>query len=156
MKKLNVLLSIALILLLGFVAFFFIGGTLRSAVSVATASASDYPEVCTSIQSIVDSGAAAQKFSDLPESMDGCTLIDMTISLSNYGLFDAEWIDVSVSPASGDLAVYSLTGESSSLPSRTMGAVNLKLISSAPADTTRPITLSYYVLGMKRSITVYA
>ena len=154
MKKLNVFLLIVLILLLAFVAYFFIGGSLQTGVSAASAPASDYLDVCASIQNIVSSGSAPQQFAELPSSPEGCTLVDMTITLSNYGLFDAEWIDISVEPASGDVAVYSLTGESSTLSARTTGQVNLKLLTTAPEGTTRKVTLNYYVFGMKRSVTV--
>lgn len=154
MKKLNVFLLIVLILLLAFAAYFFIGGTLRTEVYAATAPASDYPDVCTSIQNIITSNAAPQQFAELPASPEGCTLVDMTITLSNYGLFDAEWIDIIVEPAEGDIAVYSLTGETSTLSARSSGQVNLKLVTSAPAGTARKVTLSYYVFGMLRTVTV--
>ena len=156
MKKLNVVLLIVLILMLAFVAYFFIGGTLHAQASIATAPASDYPDVCKSITNIVNSGAAPQQFAALPPSPSGCTLVDMTITLTNPGLFEAEWIDISVSPADGDIAVYSLTGESSTLSARATGQVNLKLVTSAPADAARRITLDYYVFGMLRSVTIEA
>ena len=110
MKKLNVILLIVLILMIAFAAYFFIGGTLRTQATVATAPASDYPDVCASITNIVNSGAAPQQFAALPSSPAGCTLVDMTITLSNHGLFDAEWMALTVEGANGDVAVYSLTG----------------------------------------------
>jgi len=154
MKKLNIFLMIVLILMLAIVAYFFIGGTLHAKATLATAPASDYPDVCTSISSIVNSGAAPQQFTVLPSSPKDCTLVDMTISLTNPGFFDAEWIDISVSPASGDIAVYSVTGESESIPARGTGHINLKLVTSAPADAARKVTMSYYVFGMLRSISI--
>lgn len=154
MKKLNIFLLIVLILMVGFAGWFLIGGTLRAQVYTATAPASDHPDACASIQSIVNAGAAHQQFGQLPATPEGCTLVDTTITLSNIGLFDAEWIDISVTPATGDIAVYSLTGEASSLSAETSGQVNLKLLTSAPAETKRKITLNYYIYGMLRSITV--
>ena len=154
MKKLNIFLLVVLLLMLSFVAYFFIGGTLHAQASIATAPASDYPDVCTSIQNIITSNAAPQQFAELPASPEGCTLVDMTISLTNPGLFDAEWIDISVSPADGDIAVYSMTGETPSNAARTTGQDNLKLVTSAPADAARRITLDYYVFGMLRSVTI--
>lgn len=154
MKKLNIILLIVLILMVGFAGWFMIGGTLRAQTYTATAPASEHSDACTSIQNIVASGAAPQQFGVLPDSFDGCTLVDTTITLTNNGLFDAEWIDISVTPASGDIAVYSVTGEASSLAAGTSGQVNLKLLTTAPAGTVRTITLNYYVFGMKRSITV--
>lgn len=154
MKKLNIFLLIVLILMVGFAGWFMIGGTLRAQVYTATAPASEHPDACASIQSIIASGAAPQQFAPLPSTPDGCTLVDTTITLSNIGLFDAEWIDISVTPASGDIAVYSLTGEASSLAAGSNGQVNLKLLTTAPAETTRKIKLNYYIYGMLRSITV--
>lgn len=154
MKKLNIALLIVLILMIGFAGWFMIGGTLRAQVYTATAPAVDHQEACISIQNIINAGAAPQQFGQLPDSPDGCTLVDTTVTLSNIGLFDAEWIDISVSPAPGDIAVYSLTGEASSLAAGSSGQVNLKLLSSAPAETKRQITLNYYIFGMLRSITV--
>lgn len=154
MKILNTFLLIVLVLMIAFAGWFMVGGTLRAQVYTATAPAADHPDACASIQNIISSGAAPQQFGQLPDSPDGCTLVDTTITLSNIGLFDAEWIDISVTPAPGDIAVYSLTGEASSLASRTSGQVNLKLLTSAPAGTSRKITLNYYIFGMLRSITV--
>ena len=154
MKKLNILLMIVLILMLAFVAYFFIGGSLHAQASIATAPAQDYPDVCASIINIVNSGAAPQQFAALPSTPAGCSLVDMTIALTNPGLFDAEWISISVTPAEGDIAVYSLTGESSTLAAHSSGQVNLKLVTSAPAGTTRKVTLDYYVFGMLRSVSI--
>lgn len=154
MKKLNIFLLIVLILMVGFAAWFMIGGTLRAQIYTATAPASEHPDACASIQNIITSGAAHQQFGQLPASPDGCTLVDTTITLSNIGLFDAEWIDISVSPAPGDIAVYSITGEASSLAAGANGQVNLKLLTTAPAETPRKITLNYYIYGMLRSVTV--
>ena len=154
MKKLNAFLLVVLILMLAFIAYFFIGGTLHTQTAIATAPAADYPDVCRSIMNIVNSGAAPQQFSALPDSPDGCALMDMTITLSNPGLFAAEWMDISVSPAAGDIAVYSLTGESTGIPARSSGQVNLKLITTAPAGANRQIQLNYYVFGMLRNVTI--
>lgn len=156
MKKLNIFLLIVLLLMLSCVAYFFVGGTLKAQVSVATAPASDHIDACKSIQNIIASNAAPQQFAQLPSTPDGCTLVDVTVTLTNNGLFNAEWIDISVTPADGDIAVYSLTGEGSSLASRSSGQVNLKLITTAPAGTPRRITLSYYVFGMLRTVVVDA
>ena len=154
MKKLNIVLQAILILLIAFVACFFIGGTLRAQPRKAAVAAADQPDAFASIQTILASGGAPRQFGEAPSSADGCTLMDVTITLSNYGLFDAEWIDLTLAPAQGDIAVYSLTGEASSLPARSTGQVNLKLITTAAADAPRTVEIRYYIFGMKRSITV--
>lgn len=154
MKKLNIILLVVLILLVAFVAYFFIGGTLQAQPQAATAPAADHPEAFASIQNILSSGAAPRQFAESPASAEGCTLADVTITLSNYGLFDAEWIDVSVIPAAGDVAVYSLTGEASSLPARSTGQINLKLITTAAPGVQRTVQIHYYIFGMLRSISL--
>ena len=154
MKKLNIFLTVVLVLMLGFIAYFMIGGTLRAQSSVAAAPAMDHIDACKSIQSIVSSGAAPQQFAPLPATPEGCTLIDATVTLTNPGMFAAEWIDIIVEPADGDIAVYSTSGETTSLLPRTSGQVNLKLLTTAPEGTTRTVKLSYYVFGMLREIEV--
>ena len=63
MRKLTAVLSILLILLLGFAAWFYLGGTLRCEVYIRTARAADYPEAFGAIAELVASGAAPQTFS---------------------------------------------------------------------------------------------
>ena len=123
---------------------------------VHSASAADYPEAYQSIRGVLRSGAAPQVFADpdLPEDPDGYALVDVTIELYNRGLFPAEWLDVAASPAPGDVAVYSLSGEGTSLPARSEGQVNLKLITAADPGPGRTVTVEYYVFGVKRRITV--
>ena len=154
MKKFNVFLAVVLVAMLAFVGYFFVGGTLKTQPYTASAPAKDYPDACRSIQNILNSGGAPQQFAALPATPEGCTLVDTTVTLTNPGVFAAEWISVSVSPADGDIAVYSLSGESSSLAARSTGQVNFKLLTSAPAETTREVTISYYVFGMLRKVTV--
>ena len=155
MKKTNVILMVILILLIALVVYFFIGGKLYANVSTITAQASDYPDAFASIRNVLTSGSAPQQFSgDIPSSADGWTLMDTTITLSNRGLFAAEWVDVSVEPAPGDLAVYSLTGEGTDVGPQSSTRINLKLITTAPESTQHTITLTYYVYGMQRTLTV--
>lgn len=156
MKKLNIFLLIVLLILIGLTAWFLIGGTLSASVYSVTAPASDHPEAFASIQNILRSGSAPQQFAEVPADASGCTLVDTTITLRNRGLFPAEWLDAAVTAASGDIAVYSLTGEGSSVPTGGPSQLNLKLITTAPADVVRSITIRYYVFGMLRSITVKA
>lgn len=155
MKKLNVVLMVVLILLIALVVYFFLGARLHASVSTITAQASDYPDAFASIRNVLTSGSAPQQFSgDIPSSADGWTLVDTTITLSNRGLFAAEWVDVSVESVPGDLAVYSLTGEGADIGPQSSARVNLKLITTAPETTQRAITLTYYVFGMQRTLTI--
>ena len=154
MKKLNVFLLIVLLLMIAFVVYFFAGGALRVESSVITAPAAEHAEAFASIRSVLSSNAAPQRFADaLPESAEGLTLVDVTLTLSNPGLFPAEWLDLTVSPADDDVAVYSLTGEGGDVPGRSTATVNLKLLTAA-GSASRTVTIQYYVFGLSRTVTV--
>ena len=156
MRKLTALLAIVFTLMLGFAAWFYFGGTLRAQVYIRTASAADYPEAYGAIRGLLASGSAPQLFdgSPLADDPNGYTLVDVTVTLANRGLFPAEWLDISAEPAPGDVAVYALTGEGTDIAARDSGQVNLKLITTAPADAGRTIVIQYYVYGMARRISV--
>ena len=155
MKKITIVLGVLFVLLAALVVSFLVGGTLRGEVRAVTANASEYPEAFQSIRSVLESGAAPQYFvTDALSDASQYTLVDVTIDLSNPGLFPAEWIDVQVDGISGDVAVYSLTGEGSDIDARSTSQLNLKLITTASAGSTRSYRIQYYVFGMKRTITV--
>lgn len=157
MKPLNFILLLILILMLLFGAFFYAGGTLSAQVSGVSAAAADYPEAFDSIRGVLSAGTAPQLFSDeVLGDAANYSLVDVGITLSNRGIFDAEWLNIEVSGAPGDVAVYSLTGDGQDVPARTSASVNLKLVTRAPAGTTRKISIQYYVYGISRSITVEA
>ena len=155
MRKLTILLAIVLVLLLGFGGWFYLGGALRFEVSVQSARASDYPEAFGSIRAVLEGGTAPQVLgSGLSEDPSAYTLMDINVTLSNRGLFPAEWLHITVHGAPGDIAVYAVTGEGSDVPARDSATVNLKLVTTSPADAPRDIAIQYYVHGMKREITV--
>ena len=58
MRKLTVLLTIVLVLLLGFGGWFYLGGTLRGEVAAQSARAADYPEAFGSVRALLEGGAA--------------------------------------------------------------------------------------------------
>ena len=156
MRKLTILLAIVLALLLGFAGWFYLGGTLRSEVAVQSARAADYPEAFGAIRSLVTGGAAPQVLggSALSEDPSPYTLIDINVTLTNRGLFPAEWLHITVEGVPGDIAVYAITGEGSDVAPRDSATINLKLVTTAAADVPRRIVIQYYVHGMKREITV--
>ena len=155
MKKLNIFLLIILILLLGFVAYFFIGGTLAAQANIVTAPASDHREAFDSIRGVVASNAAPQQYAgSLPQSPEGYTLIDVSITLTNNGLFPAEWLHITAAPLPGDVAVYSLTGEGSDIAARSASQVNLKVVTTEASDADRTVTITYYTYGIPRRIDV--
>lgn len=155
MKPLNVFLSLLLVLALGFIGFFFFAGELDPTVTRITARADEHPEAFASIRNVVLSDAAPQVFSY--EEIKGAGnygLVDVNISLANRGLFPAEWLNITVNGAPGDVAVYSLTGQGSDVPARSASSINFKLISRASEDAPRSATIQYYVFGISRTITV--
>lgn len=156
MRKLTAVLATVLFLLICLAGAFWFGGTLRAAPFIRTARAADYPEAFGSIRELLASGSAIQALSGdaVSEDPSGYTLVDITVALTNRGLFSAEWLDITTRGAPGDIAVYAVTGEGSDIPARGSGQVNLKLITTARADVARDVIIQYYVHGMKRTITV--
>lgn len=154
MKTRTVILAIVFSLLAGSLAFYFIGGTLGAQVQTITAPASEYSDAFASIVNVLESGSAPIYFTqeNLSDSSK-YTLMDVTIHLNNPGLFPAEWLEITTGGASGDIAVYSLTGTGSNIEPRSGSQVNLKLITTNPGAL-RTYTIEYYVLGMKRSVRV--
>ena len=76
------------------------------------------------------------------------------MTLTNRGLFPAEWLHITMEGAPGDIAVYAVTGEGSDVAPRDSATVNLKLVTTAAPAAPRRIVIQYYVHGMKREITV--
>lgn len=155
MKPFNVVLCLILVLLLAFGAFFYAGSALRADVSSITASAADYPEAFASIENVLASNTAPQIFSTDPlDDAANYSLVDVSVTLTNRGVFDAEWLNIQLGGVTGDVAVYSLTGDGSDVPARSSAQINLKLITRAPASMHRELTIQYYVYGISRSVTV--
>ena len=154
MKTIQKLLIIVLALLVALIVWYFAGGKLEASAMSASAMASDYSDAYAAAAAIVRSGAAPQTFSSASlDSSEGYELVDATIRLNNRGLFAGEWLEISVNPGEGDVAVYSVSGASGDVPAFGSGQLNVKLI-TRDAGAQRSATVSYYVLGMRRSITV--
>ena len=156
MRKLTAVLASLLVVLLGLAAWFYLGGTLRAGVYIQTARAADYPEAYSAIRELLDSGSAPQVLGEgrLSEDPSAYTLADISVTLTNRGLFPAEWLDIRAEAAEGDIAVYALTGEGSDIAARDSGQVDLKLVTTARPDAERNIIIQYYIHGFKRAITV--
>ena len=155
LRTLTVFLSLILILMLSFCAFFYAGGTLHAEVSCITAPASEYPEAFSAVQEVLASGSAPILFSGASlDDASACSLLDVNIILTNRGIFDAEWLNVQAKGAEGDVAVYSLTGDGTDVSARSTGQVNLKYVTRAAGSVPRTITIQYYVYGISRTIEV--
>ena len=153
MRTLTIFLSLILILMLSFCAFFYAGGTLHAEVSCITAPASDYPDAFESVKHVVAAGSAPIVLSDASlDDISACSLVDVNIILTNRGVFDAEWLNIQTRGAEGDVAVYSLTGDGTDVPARSTGQVNLKFVTRAASNVPRSLTIQYYVYGISRTI----
>lgn len=155
MKPATVVLSLILVLMLAFGAFFYTGGTLKAQATCITAGAAEHIDAFESIKSVLASGSAPQLFStDVPDDAANYSLVDVSISLTNRGIFDAEWLNIQLNGVTGDIAVYSLTGDGTDVAARSSGQVNLKIITRAPADSARSVSIQYYVYGISRTIEI--
>ena len=155
MRAATLLLSLILILMLCFCAFFYTGGTLQAQVSRTTASAAEYPDSFEQVKNILAAGSAPLRYSDEElGDVSGYALTDVNVILTNRGLFDAEWLNVQPAAAEGDIAVYSLTGDGSDVPAHGTGHVNLKFVTRAGADVPRVLRIQYYVYGISRTIEI--
>ena len=155
MRKSTALLASALALMLALAALFVIGGTLSARLSAASAGATEHPQAFRAIRRMLAAGAAPQRFDEAALDKDGdYRLEDVTVTLINRGLIDAEWLYVQVEGAPGDIAVYSISGEGGTVPARGTAALNVKLISHKDGGGPRVYHIQYYVYGMKRSIDV--
>ena len=156
MRKLTALLTVVLALMLGFGGWFYLGGTLRGELAAQSAPAADYPEAFAAVRSILEGGTAPQMLDGdvLAEDPSPYRLMDINVTLSNRGLFPAEWLHISMEGAPGDIAVYAVTGEGSDVAPRDSVTVNLKLVTTASPAAPRRIVIQYYVHGMKREISI--
>ncbi len=155
MKPITAVLSLILVLMLAFCAFFYVGGTLQANATCISANAAEYPEAFESIRAVIERNAAPQRFSTDPlDDAANYSLVDITVSLHNRGLFDAEWLNIQLTGVTGDIAVYSLTGDGADIAARSTGQINLKLITRAGQQAARSLSIQYYVYGISRTINV--
>ena len=144
-----------LVVMLGFGAYCYLGSTLQPTVTCISAAAADYPDAFDSICAVIERGSAPQTFSeDIPDDAANYSLLDISVALRNRGIFDAEWLNITLSGVSGDVAVYSLTGNGTDVAARSTEEINLKLITCADVNATRTLSIQYYVYGISRTVNV--
>lgn len=155
MRKMTLILSLILILMLAFCAAFYVGGTLRASVTRTDAPASAYPQEFELVRSTIEGSGAYELYSDdeLADARD-YTLVAVDVALTNVGLFEAEWLNVQPQPLAGDVALYYLEGDTADVPSRETVSVRLKFLTRAPADAPRKLSIQYYVYGISRTLTI--
>jgi hypothetical protein len=130
---------------------------LKTSATRLTTDAAEQPDAISAIIKMFNSDTLPFKFTDaLPSTAEGCSLVDVDINLKNNGTESADWLEVEVEPAEGDLAVYSLTGVETSIVPGATGNVNLKFVTSAVPEVTRRIVIKYYVHGQMYSVAVKA
>jgi hypothetical protein len=152
MRIATVVLSVVAVVLVALIAGFFVGGTLSADVRVYSVNASDEPDAFASVAGVFEAGLAPQIFqSEVIADPSEYVLIDITCSLKNRGVFAAEWVHAELSPAPGDIAVYSRSADAFDIPAGKGEALNIKVIARAGGGGTRELRLEYYVLGMKRT-----
>lgn len=154
MKGLKIALAVLLAALVAFAVYFFVGGTLRTEVYTASTDAVEAADAFSEAVSALRSGAASEVFLDeIPDSAEGYRIVEVSITLQNRGLFAAEWLTVSVSPGPLDVAAYSMNLPASDLAPGAETTLNMRLLSRS-GESARSVTIQYYVLGMKRTLTV--
>lgn len=155
LKPINFILLMILVIILGFGAYCYLGSALQPTVTCVSAAASDYPDAFDSICSVIERGSAPQTFSeDIPDDAANYSLLDISVTLRNRGVFDAEWLNITLEGIPGDIAVYSLTGNGTDIAARSTGQINLKLITCADVNAARNLSIQYYVYGISRTVTV--
>lgn len=154
MKRLNLILIAILAAMLIFCVVFHNSGKLQAEVAGVAASASDHIDTFNSVVDILRDGVAPQTFvPEVPTSPDGMFLVATTVTLKNNGFCDANWIEVQAIGASGDIAVYALEGTGMDIPKGQSGDLILKFITTTPGEKRR-LKISYYIMGVPRTITV--
>ena len=141
MKVLSIVLSVIAALLIALIAVFFIGAALDADVSVATLPAT---QDALGFAAAVESVAAADY-----------EVTDITVTFHNKGLFAAEWLTFEFIPATGDVALCTQSADRLDLPARSEAQLTFSLLSKESAsDAGRALNVEYYVLGMRRTMTV--
>ena len=156
MKALTIALSVIAALLIALIAVFLLGGALGVDVSVTTLpAAQDALNFAAAVES-VQGGACSATFAAM-ESEDAAdhTVTAVTVTFTNSGIFDAEWLTFEVVPGAGDVALWSQSAEVVDVPARSREALTLSLLSRADVPVAgRTLEVEYYVLGMRRTMSV--
>lgn len=154
MKALSILLSIVVVLLVALIAFFFIGGTLGAQAHIVAVPAQEQPEAFAAAAEAVQTGHAPRAFAQMEgDDPAAYTLVDITASLKNNGLFAAEWATFTIEPGEGDVAVYSQSVESLDIAPRSGAETNFKVLARGNGAG-RTLRVEYYVLGMRRTVSL--
>lgn len=153
MKTWACILTVLFIFAAALAAYFYVGGSLLVDVSVETVRASEYDNAYETVTASVKNGTAHTVFvNSLPASANDCVLVRVKLDMRNIGMFDAEWLTVETLGGARDIAVYEVVGEEQDIPRFGSGSAEVRIL--AGGNCARTIKLTYYVLGVERTVTV--
>lgn len=99
---------------------------------------------------------------DLPGSSMDYNFLTFTFRLKNPGMIDAEMVEITPVPATGDRLSYATLDASQVnanrvIPAHSEGDLWCVVVADAGSDeaTQRAFRVTYYLWGMKRSVTAY-
>ena len=156
MKVLSIVLSVIAALLIALIAVFFIGAALDADVSVATLpAAQDALGFAAAVESVqLESAPAIYETLESVAAAD-YAVTDITVTFHNKGFFAAEWLTFEFIPATGDVALCTQSADRLDLPARSEAQLTFSLLSKEGASgAERALNVEYYVLGMRRTMTV--
>ena len=156
MKVLSIVLSVIAALLIALIAVFFIGAALDADVSVATLPATqDALGFAAAVESVqLESAPAIYETLESVAAAD-YAVTDITVTFHNKGFFAAEWLTFEFIPATGDVALCTQSADRLDLPARSEAQLTFSLLSKEGASgARRALNVEYYVLGMRRTMTV--
>lgn len=149
MKALSIVLAVVAACLLALIAVFWFGGALEAEVAIAPAITGD--EALAAVED-AQNGLALHTYASIDETRD-CALTDITVTFANSGLFDAEWLTCSLVPGAGDVALYAQSDIKLDVEARSQAQLTLRVLTQGDGAG-RALDVEYYVLGMRRTMTV--
>ena len=149
MKALSIVLAVVAACLLALIAVFWFGGALGAEIAIAPAITGE--EALAAVED-AQNGLALHTYASIDETQD-CALTDITITFANSGLFDAEWLTCSLVPGAGDVALYAQSDIKLDVAARSQAQLTLQVLTQGDGAG-RALNVEYYVLGMRRTMTV--
>ena len=156
MKVLSIVLSVIAALLIALIAVFLIGGSLGAEVSMeALPGTQDLLGFAAALESVeLETASAVYAPLDSLEASD-YTVSDLTVTFKNNGFLDAEWLTFDFVPGAGEVALCTQSAAKLDVAAHGEAKLALKLLSRAEASGAgRALNVEYYVLGMRRTMTV--
>ena len=131
---------------------FWFGGALDADVSVATLPAAQERWASPPPWKAC-SGVGSRHLRDARGAAD-YAVTDITVTFHNKRLFDAEWLTCSLVPGAGDVALCAQSDDQAGSSRPLRGAADVLALSNEGDGAGRALDVEYYVLGMRRTMTV--